>query len=274
VTAAPRLDLVRERVRQALPVPPRELRALVGPTDPAEFDNPDGSLVYPHLDEAAYKNVFDFGCGCGRVARQLLLQEPRPGRYVGIDLHRGMVDWARQNLQPEAPGFEFLHHDVFNHSLNPGPEKPLVLPFPVEDRAFSLVNAWSVFTHLTEEQAPFYLHEVERALATDGVFQSTWFLFEKAGFPMMGDGTNALYITHVDPTAAVLYDRSWVLARLAELGLIVVQAFPPSVRGFQWLLVIRRRESGAEEIELPVDDAPFGSIVAPPMPEHAASLGP
>jgi hypothetical protein len=90
--------------------------------------------------------VFDFGCGCGRIARQLMQQSPRPQRYVGIDLHRGMIEWCRENLAPHAPGFEFQHHDVFNPGLNPGTDMrpPRTRPFPVGDRAFTLVNAWSV----------------------------------------------------------------------------------------------------------------------------------
>jgi SAM-dependent methyltransferase len=126
------------------------MRALVGPTDTAAFDNPTGSLVYPYIEPDQYRHVFDFGCGCGRVARQLILQSPRPERYVGIDLHRGMIEWARANLAPAAENFEFHHHDVYNRSFNPGEGLPEVAPFPADDAAFSLVNAFSVFTHLTE----------------------------------------------------------------------------------------------------------------------------
>jgi 16S rRNA G1207 methylase RsmC len=65
------------------------MRELVGPTDPTEFDNPSGNLVYPYLPADAYEAVLDFGCGCGRVARQLIQQSRPPQRYLGIDLHRG-----------------------------------------------------------------------------------------------------------------------------------------------------------------------------------------
>jgi cyclopropane fatty-acyl-phospholipid synthase-like methyltransferase len=36
------------------------------------------------------------------------------------------------------------------------------------DREFTLVNAMSVFTHLTEAQAPHYLRESGRILSDDG----------------------------------------------------------------------------------------------------------
>jgi hypothetical protein len=49
--------------QSTLPYPPPEMRALVGPTDPAAFDNPQGTLVYPYLPPEQYRSVFDFGCG-------------------------------------------------------------------------------------------------------------------------------------------------------------------------------------------------------------------
>src|SRR5712664_2038068 len=99
----------------APPLPPVELRRLVCPVD-SHFDLPDnGALVFPYLDDPKlYRAVFDFGCGCGRIARQLMAQEARPKRYVGIDIHRGMIEWCQKNLSPTDPAFQFHHHDVWN----------------------------------------------------------------------------------------------------------------------------------------------------------------
>src|SRR5262245_62093652 len=94
----------------ALPVPPFEMRQLVGPTDPAMFDNPSGAPVFAGLPDGAYDNVFDFGSGCGRLARQMMQQSPRPAAYRGIDLHQGMVRWCQENLTPANPNFTFEHH--------------------------------------------------------------------------------------------------------------------------------------------------------------------
>ena len=256
-----------------LPVPPREMRALVGPTDVAAFDNPSGGLVFPYLDASVYRSVFDFGCGCGRVARQLIQQQERPQRYVGVDLHAGMIRWCQEQLTPRAPEFEFVHHDVFDDSFNPGDGTPRFAPFPVRDGEFTLVNAISVFTHLTEEQAPHYMREAARILADDGVVHASFFLLDKRTFPFMQAHTNALYVSWEHPSAAVVFDRGWVMASARAAGLTVVAAHPPSIRGYQWILEMRRSRPGLSEIELPPDSAPLGEVTIPPMPPDASKIG-
>jgi SAM-dependent methyltransferase len=249
------------------------MRALVGPTAEADFDNPTGGLVFPYLEPQQYTSVFDFGCGCGRVARQLIQQSPRPEHYVGIDLHRGMIEWDRTNLAPAAPGFEFHHHNVYNRSFNPGEGLPDEAPFPVEGSAFTLVNAFSVFTHLTEPQSVFYMREVSRILGPDGLLHATFFLIDKKQFPMMMEHSNALYLSFQDPSAAVLYDRDWICKIAAEAGLTVVKVIPPWVRNHQWVLMFAHSRPGLEQAEFPEDTAPLDKVVTPPMPDNAHRIG-
>lgn len=258
--------------RPEIPIPPSELRELVGLLDPVYFENPTGELVYRYLPVEAYESVLDFGCGCGRVARQLMLQKARPSRYLGIDLHKGMIAWCRENLTPLAPEFEFLHHDVFSIGLNPS-AKQRTAPFPGEDGAYSLVQAWSVFTHLTQDQTLHYLAEARRSLRPDGVLHATWFLFEKRYFPMMQDFQNTLFINDVDPSNAVIYDRDWLLEATRATGLAITHAIPPEVRGFQWTLVLTPTRAGIEGIDLPEDKAPFGRRPPPLLRAGAPELG-
>lgn len=240
-----------------LPIPPLQMRESVGPTDPALFDNPSGAPIFPELPVEAYDSVFDFGCGCGRIARQLIQQRERPRRYLGIDLHGPLIDWCTENLAPAAPGFEFRHHDVVYPLWNEGPDKPEAAPFPAADDSASLVIAWSVFTHLTQKNAEFYLEEVARILTPGGVFMGTWFFFDKIYFPMMQEFQNALYINDVSPTNAVIFDRGWLVEVAADKGLVITGAGQPEVRGFQWAIKMVPAATGAEPIELPPDEAPI-----------------
>jgi len=249
-----------QTLRDVLPLPPLEMRELVGPTDPAMFDQPDGVPVFPEATPAQHASILDFGCGCGRVARKLALAAaPMPERYVGIDLHRGMVQWDNDNLAPWLPSFSFEHHDVYNGGFNPDPRKPRMARLPVNDCSVTLLIAWSVFTHLVQSQAEFYLDEVARALAPNGLLMATWFLFDKAYFPMMQEFQHALYINDIDPTNAVIFDREWLVQSLNQRGLRIRASTVPQVRGYQWITEIER---GHGSQALPDDDSPFGR--APP----------
>jgi SAM-dependent methyltransferase len=249
------------------------MRKLVGPTDPAAFDNPSGDLVYPYLDRELYESVFDFGCGCGRVARQLIQQRLRPRHYVGVDLHRGMIQWCRSELEPLAPGFEFHHHDVYDYLFNPDRSKPDVLPFPASDSAFTLVNAFSVFTHLTQAQLPHYLNEVARILHPGGIVHSTWFLFDKREFAMLQGHHNALYISDVHRSAAVLFDKEWVRATARDAGLVITSVTPPALRGYQWILLMAHAREGVPEASFPPDDAPLDTVELPEIPHEPSRIG-
>lgn len=254
-----------------LPLPPLEFRRLVGPTAAEAFDNPDRRPLVPHLDARAWEFVFDFGCGCGRLARRLALQEPRPARYRGVDPHKGMIDWCRSHLEPRLPGFEFRHHDVFQEFMNPGGQLE-TLPLAAADGEVTLFMAWSVFTHLFEREAAFYLGEIARVLAPGGVAITTWFLFDKRDFPMMQSFQNALFISDFDPTNAVIFDRGWLREEAARAGLAMTRITPPEVRGFQWTIQLEPA-AGRQSVDFPPDTAPEGIVRAyagePTPPDHA-----
>ena len=249
------------------------MRVLVGPTDPDLFDNADGKLVFDGLDPDQYRSVLDFGCGCGRVARQLIQQRPRPKRYVGLDLHSGMVSWCNTNLASHAPGFEFHHHDVFYNAFNPGDAKPLHAPLPVADDEFTLVVGLSVFTHLTQVQAEAYLKELSRVLAPGGILLSTWFVFDKGDFPMMQEDQNTLFINEYDVRNAVIYDRAWIRQAAADVGLVLHDVIAPPIRGHQWQLRMTQPGPGIKESEWPEDLARRGRQPPPMMPANASLIG-
>jgi SAM-dependent methyltransferase len=173
-----------------------------------------------------------------------------------------MIAWSQEHLAPAAPGFSFQHHDVDHPTWNPG-GTPGHLPFPAPDGDVTLFIAWSVFTHLLEGDANFYLRELSRVLAPDGVAMTTWFLFDKAAFPMMQEFQNALFINPIDPTNATIFDRAWLLAEFERNGLVVSRAQPPSIRGFQWTLYVEKQTGDRVSVELPEDNAPTDIARAP-----------
>lgn len=266
---------------KSIPMPPAEMRALIGLTDEAHFCNPTGASVFPDLGDELYQSVFDLGSGCGRLARQLLQQRPRPETYLGVDLHAGMVEWCRHNLTSLDPNFKFIHHDVHELGFNPsGSPLDRTQPLPARDASASLIIAWSLFTHVVEDEIPYYLRQCKRILRPGGLIRSTWFLFDKRYFPMMQTFQNSLYINPVNPTNAVIVDREWLLATLSTVGLTVTSSAPPEAsgfpRGFQWIIDLRHTAPGDTPVMLEVDQAPFGTK-PPPIGEadpYMIGLGP
>lgn len=246
------------------------MRQLVGPTDVGAFQNLDRQNIFSSLPSSTWESVVDFGSGCGRLARRLMLQKDAVEKYLGLDLHKGMVDWCQANLTLANPNFTFIHHNAFNLGLNPsGAPHPQALPFNIPSETATLVLAWSVFTHLVESQVMDYLLELRRLMRPEGLLVSTWFLFDKGDFPMMQDFQNFLYINAVDPTNAAVVDKGWLLDSARKAGLVVVRVLPPSIRGFQWTVTFAVDFEGIPHAEVPEDNATRGRK-PPPVPTTLA----
>jgi SAM-dependent methyltransferase len=244
-----------------LPMPPVPLRRSVGVEDEAFVENPHGLPVFgDDLRPSDYESVLDFGCGCGRIARQLLLQHAhRPQRYLGVDLFRPSIEWCQQNLTPHAPHFEFRHLNAYNPGLNP---EGVAQASIQSAEQFSLVNAHSVFTHILEPHISFYFEQAVSRLGAGGVLRATWFLFDKQLFPMLQTFQNCLYINPDDLTNATIYDLEFVKALYARYGLRMYQIHRPYLRGHQWLIYARR--DAGPDVPFPADDGPIG-LARPPV---------
>lgn len=254
-----------------IPIPPIGMRKLVGPTKISEFDNPKGKLIYPYLKEQDYRKVFDFGCGCGRLARQLLMQKVVPKKYTGIDLHKGMINWCATHLSPCNKNFKFVHYNAHYQAFNPTGSTKL-LPFPIGHNQYSLALAISVFTHLVEDEVDFYLTEVADVLEDRGVFLASWFIFDKVYFPMMQEFQNSLYINLNDPCNAVIYDKSWLLDIYSKRGLSIEIIKAPITRGFQWYIVARKINR-KHQTNFPQDSAPVGIVRASLLKKDPQKIG-
>jgi SAM-dependent methyltransferase len=237
------------------PMPPSELRRIVGHEGTEEFENPSGGLVFGDGIEAAqYRRVIDFGCGCGRVARVLMLQrESPPEAYLGVDLYKPSITWCRRSMTRWDPRYRFVHMNAFNPAFNPRGRQRVAIP---TCETFSLANAHSVFTHILQRDVEFYFAECRRTLEPGGVLRSTWFMFDKRFMPMMQPSQQALYINAGDPTNAVVYDYDYVRKLHTDAGLRIYIARAPGIRGFQWE-IYARAESGSH-VDFPPDDAPLG----------------
>jgi SAM-dependent methyltransferase len=146
-----------------LPLPPPEMMALTtGGYDSREFyesglevaDNAHAVLSANDLSLSDFRSILDFGCGCGRVMRHW---KDFNGEIRGADYNPYMVDWCAGNLT-FAESFERSYN---GHQL------------PYDDDSFDFIFAFSVFTHLEQEDHDFWLQELTRVLSPNGVLLLT-----------------------------------------------------------------------------------------------------
>jgi SAM-dependent methyltransferase len=236
-----------------LALPPIELRALVSPvTDDSYYDNATGEYIWGPLDVGplqpgeAYTKVLDFGCGCGREVRRLLLQKDAPKEIVGIDISRKMIDWCTENLgQPGRVTFHY--HDVWNPWYAPENTRgSKTQPIRHAGSDFTIIEANSVFTHILQEESKFYLEEMQAMLAPRGIIRSTWFFINKKAFPMMGERENTVFVSESDPTSAVFYDWNYFVNLTRSLGYRIVRVDWADILGFHNVVYLARDPSFPE----------------------------
>lgn len=93
--------------------------------------------------------LYDLGCGCGRTS-EALIQKGWSGTYLGADVMPLFIRYAKD----KSPTHHFfVHRD---------------LSIKAEDNSLDRVVAWSVFTHLTDEEIYIYLKDILRTLKPSG----------------------------------------------------------------------------------------------------------
>ena len=112
-------------------------------------------IANSHFDQAA--SVFEFGCGTGRFARELLNEHlPPDAIYCGTDVSSTMIQLATERLKPFGP-----RATVTLSSTN--------VDIPVGDNSIDRFVSTYVFDLLPQDVAEKVLDEAQRALQRDGL---------------------------------------------------------------------------------------------------------
>ncbi len=118
--------------------------------------------------------LLDWGCGAGRLAVGVRERLGRIRDYHGVDIQPELVDWAEANLA--GPGFRFTCVDVSNERYNPDGSKERTLA--ADPSSVDVFYAYSVFSHMNDEDTPAYLALIGGALTPAGKALVTCFVEE------------------------------------------------------------------------------------------------
>jgi SAM-dependent methyltransferase len=114
------------------------------------------SAIKRHLPATEKIRLLDFGCASGRVLRHALTQPGEAIEIHGCDLAPANIQWIKLHLP-----------DAIQCEVNSAEPK---LPF--DDNFFNVVTAFSVFTHIDEQEIDWLL-ELKRIVQPGGILYLT-----------------------------------------------------------------------------------------------------
>ncbi len=124
-------------------------------------------------------HLLEIGCGTGRLPIGILRKVGEIALYRGVDVSEAAVQWCERHIARCHPNYRFLHLDMQNARYHPrGKKADSSVELPFEDAAFDIIYAFSVLTHLSEEDIRWYLREWERLLRPTGKIFFTAFVAE------------------------------------------------------------------------------------------------
>jgi SAM-dependent methyltransferase len=135
------------------------------------------ALLGIHLPKLEGNRICDVGCGTGMLGLAAESYVTGGGAYVGLDVKPDDIEFCRAHYPPDS--HSFIHLETHNASYAPG-QSERQLPWPLQAESFDVLTALSVWTHFAEEDALFYMREVDRVLRPGGRALITFFLLDRA----------------------------------------------------------------------------------------------
>jgi GT2 family glycosyltransferase/SAM-dependent methyltransferase len=156
------------------------------------------ALIFQNLPDQRPFRVLDVGSGAGRLAIAYSLYLSDADTYTGLEVREKDVAFCRKRYNKK--NFSFIHFNANNRMYASKQANKQVL-WPVESQEFNLISALSVWTHMNENDARFYLSEVARALAPKGRAIISFFILDEfydESVGRRGNRTSRFYPQHED----------------------------------------------------------------------------
>jgi SAM-dependent methyltransferase len=213
-------------------LPPRSMRAFVGPSDFRRYGYEFLAYFKEHGGLKPDHRVLEVGCGIGRMAIPLTKYLSESGSYDGFDVIPHAITWCSDKITPRYPNFRFQLADIWNRVHNPnGRLKAADFRFPYDDGAFDFIFLSSVFEHMLPRDVNHYFSEISRVLRPGGRCLITWFLLNNESKHLIERGKSrkqfaypigsCLTIDPKVPEAAIAYEESDVLELYTQHGITI-----------------------------------------------------
>lgn len=178
------------------------------------------TIIYQALEIKTGNKILDIGCGTGLLGISAEPYVAEGGTYTGIDVMREDINFCRDHFK--MSNYDFIHLDVANATYA-NDQSSSLKPWPVEDGSQDLVTALSVWTHLNEADATFYLKEIQRVLKKGGKAIVTFFFLNEhyqESLAKRSDETGRFHSTNQNDWIfdVKAYDsKNWLTTRLIEI---------------------------------------------------------
>jgi SAM-dependent methyltransferase len=114
------------------------------------------AIIFRYFPNTSELSVYEWGCGPGRVIRNLPSRLPAGAKIYGSDYNSETIEWCSKNLTS------------INFNLN-----ELEPPLPFLNEKFQFIYCISVFTHLSESNGLIWAEELYRVLVPGGLLVIT-----------------------------------------------------------------------------------------------------
>ena len=132
------------------------------------------TIIENNLKDKTNLQILDIGCGAGLVLNAINQFIGKNGSYTGIDVMKSEIDFCKKHYPKK---FKFFHIETKNNYYSPKQGKNIAWKF--FDNSFDVITAISVWTHLNEIDARFYINEVSRVLKINGKAFITFFSLDE-----------------------------------------------------------------------------------------------
>jgi SAM-dependent methyltransferase len=164
------------------------------------------TLLFFLIQDRKGVTILDIGCGTGLIgiaAHPFVLES---GKYIGMDVRTREIEFCKANFK--SSNYEFIHFDVHN-ARYANDQQTVSSPWNIESNSVDFLTALSVWTHMNEKDANFYLSEVARVLKGDGKAIITFFYLDehyRASLEKRKSGTGRYHSTQ---------QRNWIFDKPA-----------------------------------------------------------